>query len=111
MTSNYQRALELADHIADVDESPRELVKQLHQNGLLMPDLPKPTIASIKGYHRNHPWAEWDIGDWVVGVNKHGGIWTREDNNPLSETVLTDEARGIALALLAAANYAEEESL
>ena len=39
MTTNYQRALGLADHIAEVDESPRELVKQLRDAGLLAPDL------------------------------------------------------------------------
>ncbi|AHI04388.1 hypothetical protein CFAL_11955 (plasmid) [Corynebacterium falsenii DSM 44353] len=42
MTTNYQRALDLADHIAAVDESPRELVKQLHDLRLLMPDDPEP---------------------------------------------------------------------
>lgn len=38
MTTNYKRALDLADHIAEVDESPRELVKQLNQLGLLAQD-------------------------------------------------------------------------
>lgn len=35
MSTNYQRALDLADHIAAVDESPRELVNQLRDAGLL----------------------------------------------------------------------------
>lgn len=49
MTTNYQRALDLADHIAEVDESHRELVKQLHDAGLLAPDLPEPTRSDNDG--------------------------------------------------------------
>lgn len=117
MTTNHQRAVEtlnkhwgVANETGLADET-ECCVKALEEAGLLMPDLPKPTSTSIAGYHKAHPWTEWDIGDWVVGVNMHGGIYTREDNDLWSETVLTDEARGIALALLAAANYAEEEQI
>lgn len=40
MTTNYQRALATAVHCDLVDESPRELIKQLHDLGLIAPDLP-----------------------------------------------------------------------
>lgn len=86
-----------------------EAIAELEKGGELAKYLPEPTITSIEGYHKANPWAEWSMGDWVVGADKCGEIYIREDNNPASGAVLTDEARGIALALLAAANYTEEE--
>lgn len=34
----YQHAMDIADHIDEVGESPYELVKQLHTAGLITPD-------------------------------------------------------------------------
>lgn len=45
MSTNYQKAMDLADHIAEVNESPRELVKQLQDLGLLTPELPTPEVV------------------------------------------------------------------
>lgn len=53
MTTNYQRALDLADHIAAVDESPHELVRQLDALGLIAPEMTdptRPTLADMTPY-------------------------------------------------------------
>lgn len=99
MSSNYQRALDLADHIADVDETPRELVKQLHQYGLLAPDLPTAEPEDHEDgviYEFRTCMARPELGD----------VWMFEGLRAYKP----DEARRIALELLAAANHAEVQA-
>ncbi|WP_408925892.1 hypothetical protein ACKFRT_04425 [Corynebacterium sp. YSMAA1_1_F7] len=109
--TNYQRALGLADHIADVDETPRELVKQLHQNGLLMPDLPDPTITgyAYSFWTTNRTIAidrDAEKDGAVVHYHERGLIYldTGREEDP---ALHYDEARRVALALLAAVEEAE----
>lgn len=115
MTSNYQRALDLANHIAEVDETPRELVKQLHQYGLLAPDLPAPMQrweAERTGGTSGSRWYGYeddgnDNGSVMYSPHRYidtypGEVWVDGD------VLLSPEgARAYALALLAAANHAE----
>lgn len=106
MISNYQHALDLANHIAEVDETPRELAKQLHQYGLLMPDLPEPEDPGIfvpggKGWLPCGP----------VGPS----VWTAPNSLIMVQRVepgdfTPAQARELALALLAAANHAEAQA-
>lgn len=102
MTTNYQRALDLADHIAEVDESPRELVKQLRDAGLIAPDLPKPIIDNGE--------PTWELGSYFddvtifecmvrVGFDR---TWMYGVDLDL------DESEALALALLAAVKYQKE---
>ena len=102
MTTNYQRALDLADHIAAVDESPRELVKQLSDAGLLALDLPKPIIDNgdviweLDGYFDD----VMTLDEMVcVGVNTTYGV-----------ALDLDEAEALALALLAAVKRQKEQA-
>lgn len=95
MISNYQRALD----IAEVDETPRELVKQLHQYGLLMPDLPAPDRKGDWG----PSWegvVEAEPGHYAVRILIEGRQFRQS----------SQYARLFALALLAAANHAEAQA-
>lgn len=103
MSTNFERALDLADRIAEVDESPRELVKQLRDAGLLAPDLPEPVIE-----YGDRSWGLWEHFDevclyentvYVCGVPGSGG------SVPLSP----DEAERFAHALLAAVKRQKEQ--
>lgn len=98
MTTNYQRALDLADHIAAVDESPRELVNQLRDARLLMPELPK---GSSEGF-----WLPNSRTSISASRNSRY-IVAEFVNNPL---ICTSElARSFAFSLLAAAEYSDQE--
>lgn len=98
MSTNYQRALDLADHIAEVDESPRELVKQLRDAGLLMPELPK---GSTDGF--------WLPNSRTAISASRGGrdILIKFVDNPLICTA--ELACSFAFSLLAAAEYSYQE--
>lgn len=50
MTTPYEHAIDIADHIDEVDESPRELVKQLNTAGLLR-DEAETTYNNTPGTH------------------------------------------------------------
>lgn len=104
MTSNYQRAIDLAYHIAEVDETPRELVKQLHQYGLLAPDLPEPGERFTNG-----------DASWAITGKAAVDSW-HDDGGPVVKLcvagryLIPAEARQLAYILLAAANHAEEQA-
>ena len=100
MTTNYQRALDLADHIAAVDESPRELVKQLDALGLIAPELPELTIKD------NEP--TWDLDSFFNYVFICNGWINIGMDGTFYETLDLDEAEHLALALLAAIKHQKE---
>ena len=100
MTTNYQRALDIADHIADVGESTHELVKQLHTAGLLMPDLPTPV-------RENCP-----IPGVFIETDDHGAAMCLCDEygSPELDTMILlprPDLKTVALYLLAAAGHTE----
>lgn len=108
MSSNYQRALDLAYHIAEVDETPRELVKQLHQYGLLAPDPPQPDRTFEEGD------ASWELTPETVVTT-----WNSRGNYYYPGVILDigdgfilglEETRELAYMLLAAANHAEAQA-
>lgn len=115
MTSNYQRALELADHIADVDETPRELVKQLHQFGLLMPDLTEPRVFSNgeKEWINPDGWIDLENGTITVFYDECPPEESHpEDMEPEPAIIYATnptQLRWLALDMLAAANHLEQE--
>ena len=100
MTTNYQRALDLADHIAAVDESPRELVKQLDALGLIAPDLPELTIKDDE--------PTWDLDSFFNYVFICNGWINIGMDGTFHETLDLDEAEHLALALLAAVKHQKE---
>ncbi|MGZ7496126.1 hypothetical protein ACXM2N_03395 [Corynebacterium sp. ZY180755] len=105
MISNYQRALDLAYHIAEVDEAPRELVKQLHQYGLLAPDLPEPDDKRANG---DASWAI--IGKAAVDTWHDEGGPVVELRAGRGRYLIPAEARQLARILLAAADHAEVQA-
>ena len=76
------------------------LVQAIHAAGLLMPDLPEPDVVKLNG----------DVKYFTCY-----GVQVRQDADDdhvqmYSKRLLTaNESRRLALALLAAANYAEKE--
>lgn len=103
MTTNYRRALATAVHCDLVDESPRELIKQLDALGLIAPDLPEPVIE-----YGDRSWGLWEHFDEVYlyenTVYVSGGSSSR-GSVPLSP----DEAERLALSLLAAVKHLKEQ--
>lgn len=106
MTTNYQRALDLADHIAAVNESPRELVKQLRDAGLLTPDLPEPQLGCTSD---DIPYVNFEAEWWRVNAMQGEDdilIHARTPTPTISADL--DEAEDLALALLAAVKWHKE---
>lgn len=91
--------------------------KALTDAGLLMPDLPEPTTATTdpeweRKYLEEHEWvpdAEWHpTNAFFINVkdgNVNAGFWEAEEN---WEGMNPADLKATGLALLAAANYAEE---
>lgn len=111
MSTNYQRALDLADYIAEVGESPRELVKQLRDLGLLTPELPTPTIIN-RGVGKA-PGAqikeETEIGHLGAAGAKGGkfiNIWTGTQEPTLIDS---DSAKHLAHQITAITQWQEQQ--
>lgn len=82
----------------------QEHAQALHDAGLLAPDLPEPNDPGI---------FVPDGKGWIPGGPHGPSVWTAPNSRIMVQRLepgdLTpDEARGVALALLAAAQYAEE---
>lgn len=101
MTTNYQRALDIAADTETIDpESLGVLVASLYEAGLLMPDLPTPA-------RRKYP-----IPGVFIETDKHGAdiCLCDEYGNPEADTMILLPHPGlktVALYLLAAAQHAE----
>ena len=104
MTTNYQRALDLADHIADVDESPRELVKQLDTLGLLAPDLPEPQLGCTSD---DTPYINIDA-DWGRVNAMHSDPRILIDTHGTQTILKAEDAEHLAHAILAAIKWHKE---
>lgn len=104
MTTNYRRALATAVHCDLVDESPRELIKQLDTLGLIAPDLPEPQLGCTSDDTAYiNIYADWGRvnamhGDPRILIDTHG-----------TQTILkAEDAEHLALALLAAIKHQKE---
>lgn len=111
MTSNLDRAadviteteIRIQGHEFDLPpDRPQAFSQALADAGLLMSDLPEPRIRSIEGYHASHPWAEWG-DDAVTCANGHIRV---AEHGEMS----ADEARELAVYLISAAEYTEENA-
>ena len=118
--SNHDRAAEVirtwqARHKTEMDNNPdwaaQNLAGDLADAGRLAPDLPEPARRSVESYHTAYPWAEWDAGSNHVMALKDGFVVIQDVEEPeLYITIPPDEAREAAHALLAAADYSQEEN-
>lgn len=117
MTTNHQRAVEtlnkhwgVANETGLADET-ECCVKALEEAGLLMPDQPEPDRQGKSGQFRMAEWLPLGTG------LENPIVWTaagagRVMIQRIEPGELTPEGtRKVALALLAAANYAEEEQI
>lgn len=101
MTTNYRRALATAVHCDLVDESPRELIKQLRDAGLIAPDLPEPTTIE-----NSKP--TWELGSYFDDVTIFEGWVLIGVNSTIGVTLDLDEAEALAHAILAAVKHQKE---
>lgn len=88
---------------SDPDWAAQNLAIDLHNAGLITPDLPEADEVNFVP----------DGKGWLPGGPYGPSVWTAPDSTVMAQRIepgdLTpDEARGIALALLAAADYAED---
>lgn len=79
------------------------LIYTLRDAGLLAPDLPEPEVRHLEEV--NIDVLAWKSDHIEVGVYKK---WIAMDD-PLESGMTVDESRRLALALLAACEYAEKE--
>lgn len=103
MTNRDRAAEVIRNHGTNPCQEPECIAQDLEDAGLLAPDLPEPSdpnvfLPNAKG--------------WLPGGPHGPSIWTAPDSTVMLHRVepgdLTpEEARGIAYALLAAANYSE----
>ena len=104
--SNFDRAVEALN---DVDVIYGALVGNenyatvLEERGLLMPDLPKPEVRHLEEV--NTDVLAWKSDHIEVGVYKDRIAM----DDPIESGMTPDESRRLALALLAACEYAEKE--
>lgn len=100
--TNIDRAAEvlwlLEPHLSTSEcaDRARELAQDLAEAGLLMPDLPEPTVE-------DDGWAEWG-GE--VEFHPAEGLWSYDNGAMTLDS--PDRLREVALIYLAAAKYAEE---
>lgn len=97
--------LEAARRPGEIRIHPHDAVEALAKAGLIMPDLPESNDPGI---------FVPDGKGWIPGGPHGPSVWTAPGSPIMVQRIepgdLTpDEARGVALALLAAAQYAEEE--
>lgn len=100
MSTNYRRALATAVHCDLVDESPRELIKQLDELGLIAPDLLEPTTEDGK--------PEWGLDSYFDAVMIDNDTVCARVSSTLNVNLDLDEAEHLALALLAAIKWHKE---
>jgi hypothetical protein len=107
MTTNIDRAAEhldsldrLYDYASGQEPTNAERAQALADNGYLMPDLPEPT----RWKQNEEP--EWDACETTVSPAGYEGRVIVEDAEDRWEASAED-IRALALALLAAADYAE----
>ena len=79
------------------------LVQAIHAAGLLMPDLPEPEVRHLEEV--NTDVLAWKSDHIEVGVYKNRIAM----DDPIDSGMTPDESRRLALALLAACEYAEKE--
>lgn len=97
-------ALEDARRPGEIRIHPYDAVEALAKAGLLAPDLPEPNDPGI---------FVPDGKGWIPGGPHGPSVWTAPGSPIMVQRIepgdLTpEEARGVAYALLAAANYSEE---
>lgn len=107
MTTNIDRAAEILagyppPHLSyqEHDDECYEIIRAFVAEGLLMPDLPEPT----RWKQNEEP--EWDARDTTVSPAGYEGRIIVEDSDEKWEASAGD-IRALALAMLAAAAYAE----
>ena len=104
--SNFDRAVEALN---DVDVFYGALVGNenyatvLEERGLLAPDLPRPEVRHLEEV--NTDVLAWKSDHIEVGVYKNQIAM----DDPIDSGMTPDESRRLALALLAACEYAEKE--
>ena len=102
--NNRDRAADvIRAHGFDPCREPECIAQDLADAGLIAPDLPKPDEADFVPGGKG----------WLPGGPHGPSIWTAPDSTVMVQRIepgdLTpEEARGIAHALLAAADYSEE---
>ena len=102
--TNIDRAAEvIRAHGTDPCREPQCIAQDLADAGLIAPDLPKPDEADFVPGGKG----------WLPGGPHGPNIWTAPDSTVMVQRIepgdLTpEEARGIADALYAAANYSQE---
>lgn len=102
--TNIDRAAEvIRAHGTDPCREPQCIAQDLADAGLIAPDLPKPDEADFVPGGKG----------WLPGGPHGPSIWTAPDSTVMVQRLepgdLTpEEARGIADALYAAANYSQE---
>lgn len=103
--SKQDRAAKAIDFAAKRGYGPEQIATLLNELELLAPDLPKPDDPGI---------FVPDGKGWIPGGPHGPSVWTAPGSPIMVQRIepgdLTpEEARGVAHALLAAAQYAEEE--
>ena len=99
-------ALEAARRPGEIRIHPYDAVEALAKAGLITPDLPEANDPGI---------FVPDGKGWIPGGPHGPSVWTAPGSPIMAQRIepgdLTpEEARGVAYALLAAAQYAEEEA-
>lgn len=123
MTTNIDRAKTIVEDLIDEPwvyadgELASAVVGEFHAEGLLMPDLPEPYATGMTSGPRSigdidrpeEPFALFSVWNHPHGAAAYG------DRVEITHTIVPDQrgytpaqARDLAAALLAAANYAEE---
>ena len=112
--SNFKKANKLAsewiDSMGGLDnisyifgDDVSGLIQAFRDEGLLAPDLPEPEVRHLEEVDTDV--LAWKSDHIEVGVYKN---WIAMDD-PLESGMTVDESRRLALALLAACEYAEKE--
>lgn len=102
--SNREKAAEvIRTHGTDPCREPECIAQDLADAGLITPDLPEPDEANFVPHGKG----------WLPGGPHGPSIWTAPDSTVMVQRIepgdLTpEEAREVAHALLAAADYSEE---
>ena len=104
--SNFDRAVKALNDVGeyiDYLEGNIAYVTALQAAGLLMPDLPKPEVRHLEEV--NTDVLAWKSDHIEVGVYKNRIAM----DDPIDSGMTPDESRRLALALLAACEYAEKD--
>lgn len=104
--SNFDRAIKTLNYVDEVIDRVADneaYVAALEAAGLLMPDLPEPEVRHLEEV--NTDVLAWKSDHIEVGVYKNRIAM----DDPIESGMTPDESRRLALALLAAREYAEKE--